>query len=197
MLTVYINRNILNNMNEAKYIHEQHTVHHILYHIIFCPKRRRKILVGPVHDRLKQIIEQVASENSWRIVELAIQPDHVHLFIQANPYTLPTDIARLIKGRSAHDLREEFDTLAKMPSLWTRAYQAVNRVCVGKARRVRFKSKGRGIDRVEGKRNVGGMRFVLDANAGDGGFLIWNKQVIPAIIDWQSEEHTSELHSHS
>jgi len=121
MLTVYVNRNILNNMNEAKYIHEQHTVHHILYHIIFCPKRRRKILVGPVHDRLKQIIEQVASENSWRIVELAIQPDHVHLFIQANPYTSPTDIARLIKGRSAHDLREEFDTLAKMPSLWTRS----------------------------------------------------------------------------
>jgi putative transposase len=65
--------------------------------------------------------QQVASENSWRIVELAIQPDHVHLFIQANPHTLPTDIARLIKGRSARDLREEFDTLAKMPSVWTRS----------------------------------------------------------------------------
>jgi len=69
-------------------------------------------------------------------------------------------------------------------TLATRAYQAVNRVCVGKARRVRFRSKGRGIDSVEGKRNDVGMRFVLDANAGDGGFLIWNEQVIPAIIDW-------------
>ena len=104
-----------------EYIHEQHTVHHILYHIIFCPKRRRKILVGPVRDRLEQIIHEVADEHEWQIIELAIQPDHVHLFIRTNPYTLPTDIARLIKGRSSHVLREEFPHLKRMPSLWTRS----------------------------------------------------------------------------
>ena len=70
-------------------------------------------------------------------------------------------------------------------TLATRAYQAANRVCVGKAKRVRFRSKGRGIDSVEGKRNDVGMRFVLDPNAGDGGFLIWNEEVIPAIINWR------------
>ena len=70
-------------------------------------------------------------------------------------------------------------------TLASRAYQAANRVCVGKAKRVRFRSKGRGIDSVEGKRNDVGMRFVLDPNAGDGGFLIWNKEVIPAIIVWR------------
>jgi putative transposase len=96
-------------------------VHHILYHIIFCPKRRRKVLVGPVHDRLKTVIEQVAEENQWHVVRLAIQPDHVHLFMQANPYTLPTDIPRLIKGRSSHELREAFPHLMRMPSLWTRS----------------------------------------------------------------------------
>src|SRR5215469_3369819 len=69
-------------------------------------------------------------------------------------------------------------------TLASRAYQAANRVCVGKARRVRFRSSGRGIDSVEGKRNDTGMHFVLDPNAGDGGFLIWNTEVIPAIIDW-------------
>jgi hypothetical protein len=69
-------------------------------------------------------------------------------------------------------------------TLATRAYQAVNRVCVGRAKRVRFRRKGRGIDSVEGKRNDTGMRFVLDPNAGDGGFLLWNKLVIPAMIDW-------------
>jgi putative transposase len=106
---------------EDKYIHEAHTVHHILYHIIFCTKRRKKVLVGPVHDRLKVLIETVVEENVWQIERLAIQPDHVHLFIQSNPYTLPTDIARLIKGRSSHDLREEFSSLIKMPSLWTRS----------------------------------------------------------------------------
>jgi len=106
---------------EEKYRYESHSVHHILYHIIFCPKRRRKVLEGAVHDRLKQIIEDMVEENAWSIERLAIQPDHVHLFIQSNPYTLPTDIARLIKGRSSHDLREEFPHLAKMPSLWTRS----------------------------------------------------------------------------
>jgi hypothetical protein len=69
-------------------------------------------------------------------------------------------------------------------TLATRAYQAANRVCVGKAKRVRFRSSGRGFDSVEGKRNDVGMRFVLDPNAGDGGFLLWNEEVMPAIIDW-------------
>src|SRR5690242_16463546 len=69
-------------------------------------------------------------------------------------------------------------------TLASRAYQAANRVCVGKAKRVRFRSSGRGIDSVEGKRNDTGMHFVLDPNAGVGGFLIWNTEVIPAIIDW-------------
>ena len=106
---------------EHGYIHEQHTVHLMIYHIIWCSKRRRKILVGHVHDRLKQIIEEVVHENGWQIIELAIQPDHVHLFLRSNPYTLPTDIARLIKGRSSHELRKEFPHLLKMPSLWTRS----------------------------------------------------------------------------
>jgi hypothetical protein len=69
-------------------------------------------------------------------------------------------------------------------TLATRAYQAANRVCTGKARRVRYRSQGRGIDSVEGKRNDTGMRFVLDPGAGDGGFLLWHEQVIPAIINW-------------
>lgn len=104
------------------YQHERHNVHLVVYHIIWCPKRRRKVLVGPVRDRLKQIIEEVVDERDWQIISLAIQPDHVHLFIRADPYTLPSDIPRLIKGRSSHDLREEFPHLLKLPSLWTRSF---------------------------------------------------------------------------
>ena len=104
-----------------EYQHESHCVHLVVYHLIWCPKRRRKVLVGPVSERLKQIIEQVIEENSWKLLTLAIQPDQVHLFLRANPYTLPTDIARKIKGRSSHLLREEFPHLKRMPSLWTRS----------------------------------------------------------------------------
>ncbi len=103
------------------YIHEQHHVHLIVYHIIWCPKRRRKVLVGPVAERLTQIIQEVADEQNWKIVRLAIQPDHVHLFIRSNPTTTPYDIPRLIKGRSSRMLREEFPSLLKLPTLWTRA----------------------------------------------------------------------------
>src|SRR5436189_6216364 len=83
--------------------------------------RRRKVLVGPVQDRLKAIIEQVVEEHVWKVLKLAIQFDHVHLVLRANPYTLPTDIARKIKGSSSHLLREEFEHLKCMPSLWTRS----------------------------------------------------------------------------
>ncbi len=103
------------------YMHEQHTVHLIVYHLIWCPKRRRRILVGPIAERLEQLIREVAAAYQWEVLELAIQPDHVHLFLRANPYTMPTDMARLIKGRSSHVLREEFPYLMKMPSLWTRS----------------------------------------------------------------------------
>jgi hypothetical protein len=60
-------------------------VHHIVYHILFYPKRRKKVLVGPVHDRLQESIRQVAADQDWKIIELAIHPDHVHLLLQTNP----------------------------------------------------------------------------------------------------------------
>jgi len=51
-----------------------------------------------MQDRLKQISQTVAVEHNWQIIRLAIQPHHLHLFIRANPYTLPLDVPRLIKG---------------------------------------------------------------------------------------------------
>ena len=51
-------------------------------------------------------------------------------------------------------------------TLATRAYRALNRVCLGQARRVRFRSRSRGISSVENKRNDTGLRFVLQPPAG-------------------------------
>ena len=93
------------------YQHEQHTVHLIVYHIIWCPKRRRKVLISKVAERLEQLIYEVVQEYAWEVLALSIQPDHVHLFLRANPYTLPTDIARLIKGRSSHVRRRRIRPL--------------------------------------------------------------------------------------
>src|SRR6516162_8347572 len=71
-------------------------------------------------------------------------------------------------------------------TLATRAYHAANRVCVGKARRVRFRSKGRGLSSLEGKTNTQGIRFVLQpAQEGNQGWLVWGEERISARIDWQ------------
>jgi putative transposase len=104
------------------YQHERHTVHLVVYHLIWCPKRRKAILVGDIKERLEQLINEVTNEHGWSILALAIQPDHVHLFLRGDPYTAPSDIARFIKGRSSHVLREEFPELLKLPSLWTHSF---------------------------------------------------------------------------
>ena len=70
-------------------------------------------------------------------------------------------------------------------TLATRAYQAANRVCLGKAKNVRFKSKGRGLDSVENKWNRSGMRFLLQPpEKGNQGWLLWHGDLLPALIDW-------------
>ena len=70
-------------------------------------------------------------------------------------------------------------------TLATRAYRAANRVCLGEAKRVRFRSKGRGLDSVENKRNDTGLRFVLQApEEGNQSWLVWGKDRLPALIDW-------------
>jgi putative transposase len=97
------------------YAHDGHTVHLVVYHIIWCPKRRSTVLVGPIRTRLEQIVREVAAEHEWTVIELAVQPDHVHLFIRANPRTLPSDIPRLIKGCSSHYLRTSSHTSSGCP----------------------------------------------------------------------------------
>ena len=70
-------------------------------------------------------------------------------------------------------------------TLATRAYRALNRVCVGQARRVRFKSRGRGLASLENKRNDTGLRFVLQTpEEGHAGYLVWHDDQLGALIDW-------------
>jgi putative transposase len=104
------------------YKQSAHQVYLLNYHLIWCPKRRRKILVGNVKVRLEEIIRQVASEIGVEILALEIMPDHLHLFISAYPQLSITHIVKSFKGRSSHVLRIEFPELTKMPSMWTHSY---------------------------------------------------------------------------
>ena len=90
--------------------------------MVWCPKRRKPVLVGKIKERLEQIIYEVAEELGIKVLELTVNPDHLHLFISAYP-TIPVHkIVKRIKGRSSRILRQEFPELLKLPSLWTHSY---------------------------------------------------------------------------
>jgi putative transposase len=91
------------------------------YHVVFCPKRRRKILVGPIRERLMQIIRETAPDLECDVLALEVLPDHVHIFLSAAPQWAPNRLIGRIKGKSARLLRDEFPQLRRMPSVWTRS----------------------------------------------------------------------------
>src|SRR5262249_60808780 len=87
------------------YQHNLQSVQLVVHQMIWCRKRRRPVLVGLVRTRVEQLSREAAAEHDGTVIEAASQPKHVHLFPRATPYTLPSESPRLIKGRSAPDLR--------------------------------------------------------------------------------------------
>jgi putative transposase len=112
-------------MKQAQeYRHDEHRVHLIIYHLIWCPRRRRPVLVGPVGERCRVLIEQKCGERGWDVLALAIQPDHVHLVVRVTPSESAADVVKACKGVTSFFLRREFPHLLRLPSMWTRNYFA-------------------------------------------------------------------------
>jgi putative transposase len=108
---------------EKRWKHSNKAVYNVSYHIIFCPKYRRKVLVNKVDIRLKELLIEKATQLNVEIVEMEVMPEHVHLFIRATPVDSPHFIVQQLKGYSSRILREEFPQLkSKLPTLWTRSY---------------------------------------------------------------------------
>jgi putative transposase len=92
------------------------------YHLIWCPKRRRKVLVDRVRARLEELIRETAPALECEILALEILPDHLHLFVSATPQWAPSQLVARFTGTSSRILRQEFPILRRMPSLWTRSF---------------------------------------------------------------------------
>lgn len=105
-----------------KYKHSRNQVFLINFHLIWCPKRRKPVLVGKVKDRLKSLLQKTAGEKGIEIIALEIMPDHVHCFISAYPTIAVHKVIKAFKGKSSRYLRQEFSHLLKLPSLWTHSY---------------------------------------------------------------------------
>ncbi len=103
-----------------------HTDHSIVYscqyHVIFCPKYRRKVLVEAVAARCRELILAKQSDYAYTIMQLELMPDHVHLLLDVDPRVGINTVVGKIKGYTSHALREEFPWLKKrLPTLWTRS----------------------------------------------------------------------------
>jgi putative transposase len=107
-----------------EYQRDEHRVHLIVYHLVWTPKRRKAVLIGAIAKDCKALIEKKCAEQGWKIIELAIQPDHVHLFVRAWPTTSAAEVVKECKGLTSHELRQKYSSLKKLPSLWTRSYFA-------------------------------------------------------------------------
>lgn len=106
---------------DKTYIHDGHIVYSCQYHIVFCPKYRRPVLVGDVAIRLKQLLKEGQGKYGYTLIDCEVMPDHVHLLINVKPTEAVTDMIGRIKGFTSHTLREEFPVLvSKLPTLWTR-----------------------------------------------------------------------------
>jgi len=93
------------------------------YHVVWCPKYRRKVLDDDVAVRLKELIREAAAEHQADILELEVMPDHVHLVVEVDPQFGIHRLVRLMKGRSSRFLRQEFPKLkSRLPTLWTHSY---------------------------------------------------------------------------
>jgi putative transposase len=93
------------------------------YHVVFCPKYRRKVLTPPIDERLKTILAEQSERWGQELIEMEVMPDHVHLLVGCDPRFGIHRLVKLLKGYSSHTLREEFPTLKRrLPSLWTHSY---------------------------------------------------------------------------
>ncbi len=106
------------------YQRDEHRVHLIVYHLIWIPKRRKPVLINSVAQDCEALIRNKCEAMGWKVLKLAVLPDHVHLFVRVFPTTAAVDVVKECKGVTSHELRKKYPHLLKLPSLWTRAYFA-------------------------------------------------------------------------
>jgi len=109
--------------NKTKEYHKtEHLVYSCQYHVIFCPKYRRKILKDGLDVFVKETFNKIADRYNFSIVEMEIMPDHVHLLIDCNPRYGIINCVRALKRYSTPVMREHDPSLnTRMPTIWTRS----------------------------------------------------------------------------
>ena len=107
-----------------RYRHNKGSLTSIGYHVIWIPHRRRKALVRDLAKRLIASLREKAAEINVTIMRLAVEPDHIHLFLDCPQHLAISQIVFRLKGYTARILRKEFKRLRRTPGMWTTSYFA-------------------------------------------------------------------------
>ncbi len=103
--------------------HNANIVFNCHYHVVFCPKYRRKIFTNGIDERVKVLIREYVEKWQQHCIEVEVMPDHVHMLVSCDPQFGIHRLIKFVKGGTAHQLRQEFPELKrKLPSLWTNSY---------------------------------------------------------------------------
>ena len=94
-----------------KYWTGAHTRHRLMYHLVWVPRYRKRVLQGKVAVRLRHVLYEACKVNWWWIEEVKILPDHVHVLIQVQPTNTVADVVQKLKGGTSYLLRKEFPKL--------------------------------------------------------------------------------------
>jgi len=95
----------------SEYWKGAHTKHKVMYHIVWIPKYRRRVLKGEIATRIGELIQECAEVNRWQVNEINIRPDHVHILIQLRLDMSVSKAVQLLKGKSSRKIRKEFPKL--------------------------------------------------------------------------------------
>ena len=99
-----------------------HTKHRLLYHRVWVPKYRRRILQGKVAVRVRHGLYEACKVNDWWIHEVKVLPEHVHVLIQIHPTETVAAVVQQLKGGTSYLVRKEFPELEEF--LWSDRFWA-------------------------------------------------------------------------
>jgi len=114
-------------MKRKDYWHGAHTTHRLMYHIVWIPKYRKRVLTGALAQRLEELLKECAEINGWQVQELNVQKDHVHMIVRLKSDISVSKAVQFFKGGSSKIIRKEFPQLKEFlwgDSLWADGYFA-------------------------------------------------------------------------
>jgi putative transposase len=111
------------------YRKNSHSKHDLKVHLIWIPKYRKRVLVGKVAERVRDVLRQVSMEHEIHIISGKVASDHVHMFISYRPQQAISKLVQYLKGTSSRILLQEFTHLQKQfwgRHFWARGYMAIS-----------------------------------------------------------------------